>query len=373
MIKIREISSFREIKPFINFPYQHYKKCPYWIPPIRQDEMNQFDPVHNPSLEDSEFKLWVAEKEGKVVGRVVGIINERETRVKGEVHGRFGWLEFEEDLSIPNALLERVGDWARERGAVQLKGPVGFTNLDPSGMTVEGFDELGTMHGAYHYPYYGKYMDQLGFEKVVDWLELVLDKAPTRVPDKMKRLLPLLEKKFGLRNFQIKKTHLREKIRESFFLVTDSYKDLPSYVPFSDRQIDHYIDQFLPFIQPNYISLVGDAEGHLLGFGLVVPSFSEPLIKAKGRLFPFGIIPLLWTKRFHRIADLVLIGVVDEWRNKGLNAFIFSKSILAVSAQGVRKIRINPILEENLASLSLFKNLDPRVFRRRRLFAKDLY
>ena len=372
MIKIREICDFRDIQPFINFPYQHYKKCPYWIPPIRQGERNQFDPAHNPSLEDSELKLWVAENEGKVSGRVVGIINKMETRAKGEVHGRFGWLEFEKDLAIPQALLEKVGDWAKEKGAVQLKGPVGFTNLDPSGMTVEGFEELGTMQGAYHYPYYGKFMEQLGFEKLADWLELMLDKAPTTVPEKMNRLLPILEKKFGLRHFQFQKDHLRERIRESFFLVTNSFKDLPSYVPFSDRQIDHYIDQFLPFIQPEYISLVGDSDGHLLGFGLVVPSFSEPLVKARGKLFPFGIIPLLWTKRFHRIVDLVLIGVVDEWRNKGLNAFIFSKSILAVSMHGVRKIRINPILEENLASLSLFKNLEPRIFRRRRLFTKAL-
>ncbi|MBK7406771.1 MAG: hypothetical protein IPJ40_01055 [Saprospirales bacterium] len=211
MIQVREINDIRKIKPFIDFPYRLYKNCPYWIPPLKRGEVRHFTPAKNPSFEHAEAKLWVAEKKGKVVGRIVGIINDLETQARGEVHGRFGWLEFEEDIAIPRALLETAERWAKAKGAVLFKGPVGFTNLDPSGMTVEGFEELGTISGAFHYPYYGKFMDQLGFEKLADWLELVLDKAPDEVPEKMQRLQPILEKKFGIQNFQINSKKLREK------------------------------------------------------------------------------------------------------------------------------------------------------------------
>jgi hypothetical protein len=373
MIQIEEVTERKSLQAFVDFPFRLYQNAPYWIPPLKKSELANLRPDINPAFEHSDVKIWVAKENGQIKGRIVGLINHLETEYRGEKHARFGWLEFEDDPRVTEALFQTFESWARRQEAVLMKGPMGFSNMDPVAMTVEGFDELGTPSGAFHHPYYLSHMERLGFEKMLDWLEHKVETIPEEPPAKLKRLFPLVQKKYGVQQHFFKtKKELQSRLREFFRVVGKSYQSLPIYVPLSEKQIDRYIDYYLNFIDLDYTSIITDKDDQMIGFGITIPSFSEALQKANGSLFPFGFWHILKTKRKHKTVDLILIGVVEEWRGKGLNAIIFGNTIEALNRNKVSKVRINPILEENMASLMLFKDYTPRPFRRRRVFKKQL-
>lgn len=330
-------------------------------------------PELNPAFEHSDVQLWLARKNGRVVGRIAGIINHLETEHLGAIHARFGWLDFTDDFEVSAALFETFEAWARARDAGLIKGPMGFTNLDASGITVEGFEELGTISGAYNYPYYAVHLEQLGFEKQMDWLEQVIEQVPRGVPDKLKLLKPVIEKKYGVRQHQFKtKDELKDRLREFFKLIDKTYNKLPVYVPLSEKQVEKYIRQYINLLHLPYVSFITDSDDRIISFGVCIPSFSEAMQRAKGKLFPFGFLHLLWARKRHKTIDLILVGVAEPWRNKGLNALIFGSIIEEVNKAGVDLVRVNPILEENAASLALFHDYHPRQFRRRRLYGKKI-
>lgn len=193
--------------------------------------------------------MWIAEKDGIVAGRVAGIINDLETRYRGTVRGRFGWLEFEDDQEISRALLDAVSAWAKANGCNWIKGPVGFSYMDPAGMTIEGFEEVGTISAPFHYPDYREHMDGHGFQKMNDFFEYVVEPIPAEVPEKLRRLEPIIEKKFGIRQVPIRsQAELRRKVGEFFYLLPTSFKDLPTFVPLSDEETEKYTRDFFPFM-----------------------------------------------------------------------------------------------------------------------------
>ncbi|MFZ2897879.1 MAG: hypothetical protein WA004_04610 [Saprospiraceae bacterium] len=370
-LNIREISTKRDLRHFVGFPYRLYHGNPFWIPPLRRAETGLFDPEKNPALANCQLKAWLCEKGGHIAGRIGCFINRLETEMTGCPVARFNWLEFEDDPAVSAALLKTAAQWARTKGAKTIKGPLGFTNLDSAGITVDGFGEMGTVGAPYHHPYYLEHLERAGFQKKTDYLECVIDQAPQGVPARLQRLRPIIEKKFGVRQVVINdKKELEDTVRRFFGLIIETYKQLPSFVPLSPQQIDFYIEQYLPFLSPDYLNIIHDAGGNVVGFCVIVPNFSKALKKANSRLFPFGIFHLLRARKHHDAVDFLLIGILEEWRNKGLNALIFSNVIPIFNKQGVKRIFINPILEENQSSLALFQDFAPRVFRRRRVFEK---
>lgn len=372
-ISVREVASKRDLAGFVEFPYRLYKGNACWIPPLRQGEAAQFDPARNPSFSTSRVKLWIAEKQGRVAGRIAGIINENETAARGEIIGRFGWLEFEDDLEISGLLLETAGQWAKDQGATWIKGPMGFTNLDPTGFTVEGFDEPGTIFAPYHFPYYQRHMEYHQFSKLEDTLEHVIDSIPWEIPDKLKRLEPIIEQKFGVHQYSpTDSKEMKEFAFKAFHLLEDTYKELPTFVPFTEQQIVWYINNMIPMMKPEYLRLLKHEQEGIIGFGFVVPSYQKAMLRAKGYLFPFSLLHILWEKKFHRMADLLLIGVEEKWRNKGLNAILFAHYIPVMAKQKVKKVYLGPQSENNYAPYAIFRDYNPRLFRRRRMYRKDL-
>jgi hypothetical protein len=203
-IEIKEVTTHTELKKFILFPYKLYKDNRYWIPPLRFDEINNFNPRKNPAYEFCEVKLWLAYKNNKIVGRIAGIINHRFIKRWKKKYARFGWIEFIDDEKVSTALLKTVENWAKERGMVAVHGPLGFTDLDPEGMLVEGFEELGTIATIYNYPYYPHHLAKLGYQKDVDWVEFQVT-VPQKVPEKIERIAKLVMKKLHLRVLKAKK------------------------------------------------------------------------------------------------------------------------------------------------------------------------
>ncbi len=366
------VSNRRELRTFVEFPFRLYKDHPCWVPPLVRSEMNTFDREKNPVFEHSEAILYTAWQGGKIVGRIAGLVNDMETEHIGEKHARFGWVDFTDDEDVSRALLEAVETWGRERKCTLLKGPYGFNQLDKNGMLTEGFDTLGTANTIYNFPYYPQHLEKHGYEKDLEWVEVDLKMTET-LPDKFVRLADMAAKRYEMKVFQPKNSQdLVRMTNDLFDLLTETYYQLPGYVPISDKQRDLYVKSYIRFLRTDFVYVVTDKDDHPIGFSVSMPSLSKAFQKANGKLLPFGIFHLLAARRRNDTADLALIGVREEWRKKGVHGVIFAETGKAFIKSGIRRVQINPMLEQNIHVLSLWKDFENRIYKRRRTYKKRL-
>ena len=326
-IEIKEVSSISGLKTFINFPFTLYAGNPYWVPTLRSDDLNTFRKDKNPAFEFCEAKYWLAYKDGKVAGRVAGIINRRHIEKWGQSYARFGWIDFIDDPDVCRALLKTVEDWAQSEGLEAVHGPLGFTDMDREGMLVEGFDELSTLATFYNHPYYATHMLAAGYVKDIDWVEFEL-RIPPKPDEKIARLADALMRRYDLRllSFKNKKEMLRY-AGAVFELFQEAYQHLYGFTLLSRRQVDAYIKQYFGFMSPDFVPMVVDAQDRMVAFGITLPSLSLALQKSNGRLFPFGFIHLLRALNKNDKGDLYLVAVSHEYQGRGVNAILINRMI----------------------------------------------
>lgn len=371
-IVITPVDSKVDLQRFVDFPNQLYRNNPYFVPPLRQSEMETFDQEKNPAYEHCESKLFLARKNGKIVGRIAGIINHLENNGQEKRAARFGWTDFIDDEEVSRTLFTAVELWAKQRGCQIIKGPYGFSNMDKAGLLIEGFDELATMAVNYNDPYYLSHVEKLGYEKLVDWKEFEAT-VPTAIPERVTKFANMIKSRYQLEEFEARdKKELITMGHQIFELINLAYKDLEGFIPHSKGQIDLFVKRYLTFINPDFISIIVDQQGKLAGFGITMPSFSRALQKARGRFFPFGFIHLRRAMHHNERADLYLIAVRPDLQNKGITALIFNKIIETFIRYGIKKVETNPELESNHEVQNLWKGYEMRQHKRRRCLIKAL-
>ncbi len=375
-IEIKKVQTKQDLKTFIRFNYEMYKNNPYSVPDLYEDMMDTFSPKKNPAFEFCEADYFLAYKDGRLVGRVAAIINNRANETWGKKSVRFGWIDFEDDIEISRALLDTVKQWGRERGMVEIEGPLGFTDMDAEGMLIEGFEELSTMATIYNHPYYPKHMEQLGFEKAVDWVERKIY-IPDAVPEKHLRIAKIVSEKYGLhvRKLRNKKDVMENNTaRRIFECINDAFAPLFGYSRMTDRQIDKYVKTYIPVLDLRMVSVVEDNDGNIIAAGISMPSMSHALQRAKGRMFPFGWWHLLKALKWGRdeMLDLLLIGVRPDYQGKGVNALIFADLIPVYNQLGFKYAESNVELEDNGKVQNQWQYFDVVQHKRRRCFRQDL-
>lgn len=372
-IRIHKVSNKQDRKAFVRFPLKLYKNNPNYIPALSFDELNTFDETKNPAFDFCEAELFLAYKEDIVVGRVALIINQDANRWWKQEHARFGWLDAIDDPEVFRALFETLEQRSRAKGMHALKGPLGFCDLDHEGMLVEGFDQIGTMATIYNYPYYPKQMENMGYQKDVDWKEFLID-IPKEIPDRYERMAQIVAKKYQLHVPQIKSNRdlVRKYGKKLFQLWNDSYKVLYGYAPLTDKQVDYYIGIYLSMIKRDLICLVVNAEEEVIGMGIAIPSLSKALQKANGRLFPTGAFHLLRALKKNDRVDLYLMGIRPDYQGKGINALIFADLVPKFIQNGYLIAETNPELEDNGRIQALWSEFGPRQHKRRRIYIKHL-
>lgn len=375
-ITIKKVSTKAELKKFIRFNYEMYKDNPYSVPDLLEDMLKTFDSKKNPAFEFCEADYFLAYKDNQPVGRVAAIINRRANETWHKQAVRFGWIDFIDDLEVSKALIDTVIDWGRERGMNTIEGPLGFTDMDAEGMLIEGFDQLSTMATIYNYPYYPKHMEQLGLTKAMDWIEMKLI-VPEKTPEKYVRISEIVKKKYDL---HVRKLKNMKEIRRTgigykvFDLINEAYAPLFGYSKMTKRQIDQYVNEYLPILDLQMVTLVEDKNNELVGVGISMASLSTTLQKAKGKLFPFGWIHFLKTLYFKRppVLDLLLVAVKPEYQNKGVNALLFTDLIPIYIKYGFEWGETNPELEINDKVQSQWQYLDHKIHKRRRCYTKRI-
>lgn len=374
-IKIREIQANRkDLKPFVHFPIDMYKDNEYFVPSLIVDEMNTLLPGKNPAFDFCESKYFMAYKDEMPVGRIAGIINKQVNDKTGEKIVRFGFIDFIDDIEVSTALFNAVENWAREKGMKQIVGPLGFTDMDPEGMLIEGFDQLSTMATLYNHPYYPEHVIQHGYEKDADWMEFQIY-IPDEVPEKHQRISDIISRKYEVRT--IKFTSQKKLVdtygQAMFKLINEAYDQFYGYSPLTPKQIDHYIKMYLPVLRLENICLIVDKNDELVGVGIAIPSMSKALQKSKGRLFPFGWFHMLKALKWrNNVVDLLLVAVKPEYQSKGVNALLFSDLIPVFKNNGYLFAESNPELEVNQKVQSQWQYFDTKQHKRRRSFKKSL-
>ena len=375
-IEIKQVSNRKELTQFVQFYYDLYRGNNYAVPYLFNEEMNTLRSDRNPSFECCDARYFMAFRNGHLVGRVAAIINHRANECWQRRQIRFGWFDFIDDQEVSKALLQAVEDWGRKEGMTELAGPLGFIDTDREGMLVEGFDQLSTMYINYNHPYYPKHMEQMkGFEKANDWVEMKV-RVPEVVPEKFSKITEMVRKRYGLRVHKFTRKELIDQGygRQLFDLLNTTYKDLYGFSQLSDRQIDKLVNDYIKIADLNLVTAIMDGE-KMVGFGITFPSFSYAMQKTRdGRFLPFGWWHMLKVLKWHKtpIVDLLLIGVLPEYRSKGANALIFDDLIRWFQRYHFQWAETGPQMESNEGVLSQWQYLEATQHRRHRCYRKTL-
>ena len=374
-IEIKEIKPTRkEIKKFSMFSTNMYKDNKYYVPDLLMDNLDTFNPAKNPASEFCDSKLFMVYRDGKAVGRVAGIINRVVNEKCNEKNVRFGFIDFVDDEEVSAALMAAVEDWGRSQGMDHIVGPLGFTDMDPEGMLIEGFDQVSTMATIYNHPYYQQHIEKLGFERETDWVEFKIV-VPDVIPEKMVRICEIVKKKYNVRN--IKYTSAKALVKDYgqaiFQLINEAYSQLYGYSPLTPRQIDHYISMYLPVLRLENVSLIVDADNTLIGVGIAMPSMSKALQRSRGKLFPFGWYHLLkGLKGKNDVVDLLLVAIKPEYQSKGVNSLLFNDLIPCFRKNGYKYAESNPELDDNQRVQLQWQYFETTQHKRRRAYKKAL-
>ena len=374
-IVIKEVTTKRELRRFVQFGIDLYKGNNYFCPPIVIDEMNTFSPSGNPALEVCDFVIYMAYRNNKIVGRIVGIINHRANEVWGVNKCRFGWFECIDDYDVFEALLDAVAEWGRSKGMACLNGPLGFTDFDHQGLLIEGFDYNAPMASLYTYPYYIAHYERYGLRKEMDWIEFQI-RPPKEAPERMRRVAKLVEERYGLHTVKVKSVReLKKRYGYTYFDVIDTaYQKLYNYQPMTERQKQYYCKMFFPLLNFDFVTMVANAKDEIVAVGVGMPSLSEALRKCRGRLFPFGWYHLLKALRAKKMTDfdLLLIAVRPDYQDKGVNALLFDEMTPYFTKYGIERVETTAILETNNKSQANFVIFDHIQHKRRRAYTKEL-
>lgn len=372
MITIRQVASRRQWSQFFDVPNNLYRDNPYYIPTLVYDERWNFDPKRNPAYEYVDSIAFLAYKDGVIVGRIAALINNKLNKLHEMRQMRFTRFDVIDDMDVTRKLFEAITSWGRERGMDSIIGPIGFSDLDKQGLLVDGFDQKGMFITLYNHPYYQKHLEELGFEKDVDWVEYKVF-VPEEPDARIERICDIARKRHGyeLLSFN-KKKEVIPYARQMFHMYNDSFANLYGFCPLSDGQIDMAIKQFFSLVSLEYVFIVVDRQKSVIGFGIMVPSLADAVKRSNGRLFPLGLLRIMQALRSHEVLDMYLIAVKPEYLGRGVNAVIMNEGIKRAIANGVKVAETGPELEDNDNVQSQWKAFKTIRHKRRRCYKKVL-
>ncbi len=370
-VEIKEVKTKKDIGQFVKVQFDIYEGNKYWVPPMIKDERKSLDPEKNPAYDFCDAKFFLAYKNEECVGRIGAVINHSYNEKVGKKLGRINRFEFIDDFDVSSALMEKAISWLKEKGMKTVHGPLGFTNLDTQGLLVEGFDYLQSVGSVYHHAYYKDHFEKMGFEKERDWIEfrLTLTDRPVK---KAARGAELIKKRYGYEvvRFRDKKEMLSYS-KLIFGVLNDAFQDLPYVTRFDDKMVDYYTKKYFNVLDPRYVIVVKDGE-EIIAFVIAMPSLSEAMQKAKGKLFPFGFLHLLKAMKHPRVIETLLTGVLHEYQAKGVAVILYAELQAEMLKKGLVTIETTGIFEDNHAAIGNWKNYENIQHKRRRCFVKNI-
>ena len=372
MITIKEVHSKRDIKKFVKFPFSLYKNSKFWVPPIISEEARTFDRNINPVFDDADGRFFLAYRDNKIVGRIAALINWKEVNEQGIKKMRFGWFDVIDDLEVTKALINKVNEIGKINELSYIEGPIGFSNLDKVGVVYEGHDHIGSMITWENHPYYVTHLEALGFKFGKGYSESKFSYDDIK-PETFTKIVSLIKRRYGVKPLSFASNkEILPYTDEMFDVFSKSHEVLESFVEINDKQKEYFKKKFIGFLNPEYVKFVTDKDGKLVAFGIVTPSYAKALQKMNGKLWPFGFRHLLHAKKHSKSVTFYLIGVLPEYQKKGVTAVIFDEFYKEFTRKGIEECIRGPELDDNTAIQQIWKHFNPKVFKKRCTYVKDI-
>ena len=372
-VEIREVLTKKELWSWVRFPNKLYKDNEYFVPFLESDEFETFSADKNPAYAFCETKLFLAYKDGKIAGRIAGLINHAYNSKWDKNAIRFTRFDFIDDYEVSQALFDAVVTWGKEKNYTEIMGPIGFTDIDHEGMLVEGFDKLNMSITFYNHPYYLTHMERLGLEKDIDWIEYKITVPKDGIPKIEKIANAILQKgNYKVVTYTDRKVLYKEAF-EAFALIDLAYSKLYGTVPLTEDIIRSTIDGYIPLVNLDYICAIKDKEDNIVSFGIMVPSIAKALKKSNGKILPFGIVRMLRALRGKNdTLEMFLVAVDPTLQAQGLPAILIDALLKKLIQNGVKYCETGPMLETNTKIHSLWRHFEKEQHKRRRCFVKQI-
>ncbi len=373
-IETREVKTKKDMKDFLKIPFDIYKDNEYWVPELVSIEQETFDPKKNPGYQGAETKLFIAYKDGKLAGRIVGLNSKIANEKYKSKNMRFGWFESINDKDVSSALFNEVFKWAKGLNMETITGPHGFSDLDKEGMLIEGFNELPTVAVYYNHPYYKDLVENSGFVKDIDYWEFqTMVPHEKGIPPKLLRLAERIKERSSVKVIDFKsKRHLMSRAEEMFRLLDETFEEIYGSVPLNKKQISYYVKKYITFVDKDMIKAIENEEGEMIAFMITLPSLSKAFQISKGKLFPFGWYHILKALKTNKILDFYLAGVRKKYRGTGVDLMMVIEIVKSGMKKGYIYAESNPELETNEKVHAQWKYFEPRLHKKRRIFKKDV-
>lgn len=369
-VTIKPCNTADDFKAFVQFPFDLYRGNAYWVPPMKKDELAALQPATNPAYRNCEAQFWIALKNGKVVGRVGAIVNRVYNEKVGEDMCRLSRIEFIDDKEVSASLLKTAEEWARSKGMKGIHGPLGFTNLDHQAILIEGFDHLPSIASEYHLPYYKEHLEAAGFDKEMDWVEFRL-KLEKEIPEKALKLNEMIQKRYSLKVVHFSnRAEMKAYAQKIFDLLNNAFSELFSFVPMDRELCDFYINKYFSILNPEFVKVIEDKDANVIGFIVSLPSLSEAMQKAGGKLFPLGWWHLSQALKKPKVVDLLLTGIHPDWQAQGVSALLITELQKVMQRNGTEYVETTGMIETNEKAINHWKNYDHIQHKRKRCFRK---
>ncbi len=373
-VEIRIVTSKRDLRKFIDFPTKLYRDNPYFTPYIFEDEVNNLTPTKNPASRYCDFRLFLAYRGKKVVGRVAAIINHFANNKYQQKRIRFNRIDFIDDLAVSTALIGAVCDYGKEHGLTEINGPLGYSDQDKEGLLTYGFNEKNMFVTFYTAEYYVTHLQQLGFVTDAVWHEYKVF-IPKEIDPRFIKIAEYTAKRFDVHLVRPKSKRMKDLkpyIHQILSLMNRAYDHLYGYVPIPEDLMDHLAMQYIPLINLDYLQIVCDKDEKVVGFALMIPSPSDALKKSKGHLFPFGFIGFLRALKMAKKLDMLLIAVEPELKNSGILAMLFTEAIKSAIKNNIVYAETGPELSDNLNINLLWKSFEHVKHKERTCFLRPI-
>jgi ribosomal protein S18 acetylase RimI-like enzyme len=370
-LTVKEVLTKKDLRIFIYLPEKIHKDEPEWLPPIYLDEWELFDKKKNKSFKYADAILLVASRDGKPVGRIMGIVNIRYNEINNEKHGRFCFMDCYNDKEVFHTLLTKVEDWAREKGMTSIVGPLGFSDKDPQGFQIEGFEYPLFMTAPNNSKYMPELLESEGYEKKIDLVNY-LGKIPEQLPPVYDRVLARLENSNEYKIIEFKsKKEIKPFIIDVLELMNETFAEIYGFVPLTDKEKTDFAARYLPILDPNFVKVI-EADGKLVGFAIGMPDLSKGIRDAKGRLFPFGLFKILRDSKRSKKLLMMLGGVKKEYRGKGLDVLMGVKILQSGINHKMESLDSHLVLENNTRMRGEYERVGCKVVKKFRIYQKEL-
>jgi GNAT superfamily N-acetyltransferase len=364
-IRVEEALTRKQKDSFVKFPWVVYREDPLWVPPLLMERKAFINPKKNPFFQHAEVALFLALRNGKPAGRIAALVNHNHNSFHQDRVGFFGLFECINDQEVSQALLDRASEWLRRRGMEVMRGPASFSTNEEIGLLVEGFQESPMILMPYNPPYYAQLLEQYGFRKEKDLYAFI--RTAEDMPERLYKLAEKLKEKNRFKVRKLKMAELKEEILRFKSVYEAAWERNWGFVPMTEAEIDHMASELKRILDPDLVFFV-EVDDKIVGFSLTLPDVNQALKKVNGRLFPTGFIKLMYHFKKIDQVRVLLLGVAQGYRRKGIDAVLYLETFKEGVKKGYKRGEFSWILEDNEAMIRPLEAIGASLYKTYRVY-----